>query len=242
METDNKSKARLLDVMGKVNPSFISRINEIKHFSPTENHNLPNGHGMQKGGFLHDCEVNSRKFKQFNEQYLITSKLNICEAIHPQQWGLSDYKGGVIIFSTDINSLDISNNLLFNWFSKTLKSFYNRLFSKKILKNVISGFNSKDEKINGGGTIDDYIGAFSIGNFFTGHFTGDNGKVFDEHSLSIEVNGISSEGLIYLGEEIATKFHQETILVKDFNSNKIYLVNGDRNGSYDTSIINTKTA
>lgn len=48
METDNKSKARLLDVMGKVNPSFISRINEIKHFSPTENHNLPNGHGMQK--------------------------------------------------------------------------------------------------------------------------------------------------------------------------------------------------
>ena len=37
METDNKSKARLLDVMGKVNPSFVneSSVNRIEHWINT---------------------------------------------------------------------------------------------------------------------------------------------------------------------------------------------------------------
>jgi hypothetical protein len=89
--------------------------------------------------------------------------------------------------------------------------------------------------------IDDYIGAFSIGNFFSGRYIGDNGKVFDESSLSIEINGISSKGLIYLAEEIAREFNQETVLVKDLNSNKIFLVNQIKGDDYSLDKINKKS-
>ena len=86
--------------------------------------------------------------------------------------------------------------------------------------------------------IDEYIGAFSIGNFFSGRYISDNGKVFDEKSLSVEINGISTEALIYFAEEIAIEFNQETVLLKDLNNNKIFLVDKTRNGNNDLSNIN----
>lgn len=66
--------------------------------------------------------------------------------------------------------------------------------------------------------------AHSVGNFFKGKFVGESGEVYDETSLSIDVNGLSSESLTQLAENIAERFHQETVLVKDLNNGKIFLV------------------
>jgi hypothetical protein len=46
--------------------------------------------------------------------------------------------------------------------------------------------------------------------------------------MSVEINGLSSKGLLYMGEMIARAFHQESVLIKDLNQNKIYLANGLR--------------
>ena len=52
--------------------------------------------------------------------------------------------------------------------------------------------------------------------------------MYDEHSLTLEVNGLSSKALLYLGEMIARIFKQECVLIKDLNNNKIYSANGIR--------------
>jgi hypothetical protein len=46
---------------------------------------------------------------------------------------------------------------------------------------------------------------------------------------------------MYLAEEIAKEFDQETVLVKDLNVNKIYLMNQERGGDYDISNLNQKS-
>jgi hypothetical protein len=178
---------------------MILIIKEIKYFSIDGSNNVPNGHTLQKGGFIKECIDNSNKFHTENYQYMITKNFNILEAIHPNQYGLFDHKGGIIIFSNFVNSLEISNDFLINWLIKKIKKI-----------------NKSDKK------IDDYIGAFSIGNFFSGRYVGDNGDIFNENSITIEVNGISSKGLIYLAKEIMKYFNQETLLLKDLNINKIF--------------------
>ena len=61
-----------------------------------------------------------------------------------------------------------------------------------------------------------------MGNFFKGKYVGDNGEMYNERSLAIEINGLSSKSLLKVAEMIAQEFMQETVLVKDLNRNKIY--------------------
>lgn len=67
---------------------------------------------------------------------------------------------------------------------------------------------------------------WTVGKFLSGRYTDRTGKVYDENSLSVEVVGINSETLINLAEDICRDFEQETVLVKDYNSQKILFVNG----------------
>lgn len=211
-------------------------ISEIKYFSTDGRTSVPNGHVIQKGGFLSECHDNKEKFKTENYQYFIDNSLNIVEAIPPNQYGMADYRGGVVLFSNDVNSVDVSRYRILNWAKRKFKSHSFRFFSKSRLNKVITNFNQDDKMLDKVG-VEDYIGAFSIGNFFSGRYIGDNKKVFDEKSLSIEINGMSSKGLIYLAEEFAMEFEQEIVLVKDLNKNKYFLVHQDRNGSYDVNDI-----
>ena len=214
---------------------------EIINFSPNGEKNTPNGSIYQKGGFLNECRKNKNSFIVNNNQFLISKEGVITEGVHSEQYGLYDYKGGIIIFSTDVNSLELSESKILNWLYKNIKTLKNRLFAKSKLNKIITKFNSFSNKKIEDRDIDDYIGAFSIGNFFSGRYVGDNDKTFNEKSLSIEINGISTDALIYLAEEIATDFNQETVLVKDLNTSKIFLVNQDKNGDYDLSNINKKS-
>lgn len=128
---------------------------EVKYFSPSGIKSIPNGHPIQKGGFIKECVDNSKKFKVDNFQYLIKANFEITEAIHPIQYGLSDYRGGIVIFSTDVNSLEISKNKLFNWFLKKGKTIINRFLSKSKLNKIITKFNLKGDKKLVGDDIDD---------------------------------------------------------------------------------------
>ncbi len=214
-------------------------VKEIRYFSPSGRNTLPNGHPIQKGGFIKECIDNKDKFKTGNYQFLIKENSDVIEAIHPEQYGMFDYRGGIVVFSTDVNSLQISKNKLTNWLKKKMKTYMNRFFVKSKLAKLVGKFNKADKTL-GGDEVSDYIGAFSIGNFFSGRYVGDDGNTFNEKSISIEINGISSKGLIYLAEEIAREFNQESVLVKDLNKNKIFLVNQDVGSDYDVSNLNKK--
>lgn len=192
---------------------------EIKYFS-TDGSTMPNGICYQRGHFIHECNVNAEKFI-------------LDEAIHNNQYGLSDYRGGIIVFSTDVNAVELDKNKIYNKVKQILTTLNQRINTGKIAHKIINKFNKYNNE---------YIGAYSVGNAFKGKYVGDDGEEYNERSTTIEINGLSSNGLLRLAEMIARIFHQETVLVKDFNNMKFYLANGLRsNDNPDFSQINSKS-
>lgn len=126
---------------------------------------------------------------------------------------MAKYRGGIIVFSTDVNAVELDKNKIINKIKQVITTFKNRLKKDTIIHNVMNKFNDK------GG---EYIGAYSVGNFFKGKYVGDNGEMYNERPLAVEINGLSSESLLKVAEMIAQEFMQETVLVKDLNKNKIY--------------------
>lgn len=198
----------------------FKNIHEVKYFHPSGK-SLPNGIYYERGYFLNECRKNKNS-------YIID------ESVHDKQYGLAKYRGGIITFSTDINALTLSKNKIINKIRQVVETFKQRLNRASIIHNVINNFNENNEE---------YIGAYSVGNFFRGKYVGDNGEMYSERSLSIEINGLSSISLFKLAEKLAKEFKQETVLVKDFNKNKIYLVDSkESTTSFDDEMnrINTE--
>jgi len=134
----------------------------------------------------------------------------LIEGIAPDQFGLDKHKGGVIVFSTDVNALEVSKSKIKNWMKSKYRTILNRVFyGKKISKIITKKFSE--------------IGAFSIGNAFSGRYVSD-GKVYNEKSVSIEVLGVPSDVLLRLGAQIAKDFDQETVLLKDYNTGRNLLI------------------
>lgn len=213
------------------------KIKKIKNFHPSGKDEPTSGSFYHKGGYWREVHINMNSFTNDSKKYsLIEKNFSLNEAIHDEQYGLYDYRGGMIIFSTDVNSVDVSNSKIKNWFSKKIITTKNRFFVKKKLSDLVHKFNRFTNKKLGDKKVEDFIGAFSIGNFFKGRYVGDNGNIYNEKSISIEIGGISSEGLIFFAEEIAREFHQETVLVKDFNQNKVFLVNREYGNDYNYSL------
>lgn len=126
---------------------------------------------------------------------------------------MSEYRGGIIVFSTDVNAIELDRNKILNKIKQIITTYKNRFNRGTIIHNIVNKFNDK------GG---EYIGAYSVGNFFKGKYVGDNGEMYNERSLAVEINGLSSDSLLTVAEMIAQEFMQETVLVKDLNKNKIY--------------------
>lgn len=182
----------------------------LKYFHPSGKETMVSGHPIQIGGFLKECRENRESFISGNIQIMIRQDFTFNEALRPTQYGLSDYKGGIIVFSTDVDSSKISNSKVNNWISKKIKTYKNRWFRNCKINTVITKHNKSN---------DEFIGAISIGNFFSGRYLGDNGKMFNEKSLTLELGGISTNGLFDVAELITDEFNQETVLVKNLNVN-----------------------
>jgi hypothetical protein len=124
----------------------------------------------------------------------------------------SDYKnlpGGVITFSTDVNSKMLSDNVFKNWILQKFKTYKNRF-----------SFSSMLDKIR----IKNNVYAWTIGKYMVGVYTGKNNKTFNENSISISMIGVSRSQLFSVAEEICKEFNQESVLVQDNQSNQIYFV------------------
>ena len=172
---------------------------EVKYFHP-DGKPMPNGSHYQRGYFIHECKKNANNFV-------------VDEGVHNMQYGMAEYRGGIIVFSTDVNAITLDSNKFLNKVKQVIMTFKQRYKKDSIIHNVMNKFNDK------GG---EYIGAYSVGNFFKGKYVGDNGEMYNERSLAVEINGLSSESLLKVAEMIAQEFMQETVLVKDLNKNKIY--------------------
>jgi hypothetical protein len=119
-------------------------------------------------------------------------------------------RGGVIVFSTDINALAGPGIL------NKAKAWYDSLVNR--LKRVSKIQQALDK--TGVSSI------FSLGNFFRGRYKSQAGSWFDEKSLSLEVLGVTDEQLISLATELARSFKQESVLVKSQGTGEVYFVDG----------------
>ena len=119
-------------------------------------------------------------------------------------------KGGIIVFSVNVNAVQLSSNKLINLVKNSIETLKNKLFKDRKINKVLSQY--------------DEVYGVTIGNFVKGRYKSDSGNLFDESSLSIEIIGITTEVLNSVAESLAQEFKQETVLVKDYTSNRIYLV------------------
>lgn len=121
-----------------------------------------------------------------------------------------DHQGGMIIFSTDIN---VTDGGIIQKIKNKLKTWFNRLTADRKLNKVSEKYSPQ---------------GWTVGKFLRGRYRARNGKLFDENSLSIEVIGLNSYELISMAEEICKEFEQETVLVKDYTTKDVMLVNSDK--------------
>ena len=124
-----------------------------------------------------------------------------------------DKKGGIIVFSQNENVDRPSNNKLIYWARQRLSSYNDKT----------SGESAKDKLSHKHNIV-----GWTIGNFFKGSYTGEDGEIFSEDSLSVEIIGVSDDSLIEIAEELCRVFALKTALVKTYSErNRIFLVNGE---------------
>lgn len=121
-------------------------------------------------------------------------------------------KGGLITLSTDVNAISLNENKIINWVKQKVANLQNKL--------------TKDKKINSIGQKYN-LDAWTVGKSLSGRYTAKNGRVFDENSISIEVIGIDSNELLSIAEELCIMFLQESVLVKDYSTGKVFLVSAE---------------
>lgn len=126
-----------------------------------------------------------------------------------------DKTGGVITFSTDLNSTlgkaeTFSEKAVF-FFESKWKTFINRLNVDDRLAQILLVKYDRP--------------GYTLGKNFKGAYRSKNGLIFSERSFTIEILGINSDILILIASEVCREFKQETVMVKDFNKNEVLFVN-----------------
>ena len=117
--------------------------------------------------------------------------------------------GGTIIFSTDVNSLKLSDKTVQNWILQKYATCKNRFTFKGMLEKIRRKHN---------------VYAWTIGKYLEGVYTGADGKTYNENSISVNVIGVDKKTLFKLAEDMRIEFKQESVLVHDAKNNQIYFV------------------
>ena len=118
-------------------------------------------------------------------------------------------RGGVIIFSTDVNAVQLSSNKFKNWLQQKLATYKNRLKSASMIDKIAN----KNQLVG-----------WTIGHYFDGRYRANNGTNYGENSLSVEIVGVDFDTLMKIAEEICVAFKQESVLLQDFSSGRILFV------------------
>jgi hypothetical protein len=137
----------------------------------------------------------------------------------PEENTESKYKGGTIVFSTDINSMFNGKKSALNTIENILKlkweSLINKIINDKKLKKITKEIKEKNNIKNI---------QWNVGNFFKGKYEEKDGQLYNKKSISIYVSNIPSKFLKELAGLIVKEFNQKSILVQDKNVDKIYLL------------------
>ena len=121
-----------------------------------------------------------------------------------------DKKGGIIVFSTDVNAEKQSDNKIINWLKQKMITISNRLNATKKIDKIAA-----DNKLVG----------WTIGHYLDGRYTSPkNGKQYGENSLSVEIIGVDFEQLMKISMELCAAFRQESVLLKDYSSGRVLFV------------------
>lgn len=126
----------------------------------------------------------------------------------------SENPGGIIIFSTDINSKSLSDNRFKNWILQKFSTIKNRISFKSTLDAIRKKNN---------------VYAWTVGRYLVGVYTGNNGKTFNENSISISMIGVTRDQLFKIADDVCKEFDQESVLVQDNKTNQIYFVEHESN-------------
>lgn len=118
-------------------------------------------------------------------------------------------KGGIIVFSTDVNSVELSPNKVVNWLKQKFATLRNRMQST-------SKIDKYGRKYN--------LGGWTIGHYLDGRYTAKNGESFGEKSLSVEIVGVGTDEMISIAEDLCREFNQECVLLKDYESHRILFI------------------
>jgi len=165
------------------------------------------GNGEYKKTLIEDTMGNG-VYSKFRLQCIdIDTSSNIIEVIKEARADdvPDGMKGGVITLSTDINAT--AGASVIAKVKAWAHTMYNRITSVGRIKNAVY---SAD------------VGGMTIGRFFRGIYKSRSGKKFDENSLSVEILYIDTKTLESIATDLAKEFNQETVLVKDYNTNEMY--------------------
>ena len=187
-------------IMEKLNPEF-KFINEIKKSNYECKYECLNeakswSDGMKKNNFP--------KINFSIEKTILSEGIDF----EPEE----NEKSGIIVFSTDVNAVELSPNKIKNWVKQKIATYTNRFQSTKMIDKIAD----KHQLIG-----------WTIGHYLDGRYKAKNGKMFGENSLSVEIIGINFEKLISIAEDICRDFKQESVLLQDFSSGRVLFVNPD---------------
>ncbi len=118
-------------------------------------------------------------------------------------------KGGIIVFSTDVNAIRLYPNKIANWIKQTLVTVSNRTTATNKIDKIAKKHESE---------------GWTIGHYLDGSYTAKNGKQFGENSLSVEIVGIDFGTLLHITEDLCHSFEQESLLLKDCSSGRVLFV------------------
>lgn len=187
-------------IMEKLNPEF-KFINELKKSNYECKYECLNeakswSDGMKKNNFP--------KINFSIEKTILSEGIDF----EPEE----NEKGGIIVFSTDVNAVELSPNKIKNWVKQKIATYTNRFQTTKMIDKIAD----KHQLIG-----------WTIGHYLDGRYKAKNGKMFGENSLSVEIIGINFEKLISIAEDICRDFKQESVLLQDFSSGRVLFVNPD---------------
>lgn len=126
--------------------------------------------------------------------------------------------GGMIVFASTVNAVDGIDDEM-----KALLSEYQESFGAGYFRETVDSYR-QEKGLEGIG--------YTLGHGFSGRYVNGDDQ-FDDNSFTVDIAGVDSETLQGIAEDLCHNFSQQSVLVRDYNENKTYLVNGNRSTTED---------
>ena len=167
---------------------------------------------LKKNGNAYSLSRYLAKMIEFNPNTMMASSNDIID--ESIDLVFSDRsKGGIILFSLEVNANEQSKNKLIDFLKKKFKTLKNKITYRSKIDSI-----AKDHNLIG----------WTIGKYLDGrYFSKETNKQYSEDSLSLEIIGIKTDELIKIAEELCEAFDQESVMLKDYSTGDVMLIKAD---------------